>query len=87
MPGLLGSAGGGIDYVVEVGGPGTLAQSIQAVYFGGEVALVGVLAMQGEVNPMPLTPATRTTGDASLVLHTQCVISSGVSHNWGFLRW
>ncbi|MBV8742625.1 MAG: NAD(P)-dependent alcohol dehydrogenase [Sinobacteraceae bacterium] len=47
-------AGGGIDHVVEVGGLGTLAQSIQAVGFGGEVALIGVLAMHGEVNPMPL---------------------------------
>jgi NADPH:quinone reductase-like Zn-dependent oxidoreductase len=51
---VAGLAGGGIDHVVEVGGLGTLAQSIQAVGFGGEVALIGVLAMQGEVNPMPL---------------------------------
>jgi NADPH:quinone reductase-like Zn-dependent oxidoreductase len=47
-------AGGGVDHVVEVGGLGTLAQSIQAVGFGGEVALIGVLSMQGEASPMPL---------------------------------
>jgi NADPH:quinone reductase-like Zn-dependent oxidoreductase len=47
-------AGGGIDHVVEVGGLGTLAQSIQAVGFGGEIALIGVLTMQGEANPMAL---------------------------------
>src|SRR5215469_2637090 len=47
-------AGGGIDHVVEVGGLGTLAQSIQAVGFGGEIALIGVLTMKGEANPMPL---------------------------------
>lgn len=47
-------AGGGVDHVVEVGGPGTLAQSLQAVGFGGEVALIGVLSMQGDTNPMPL---------------------------------
>ena len=47
-------AGGGIDHVVEVGGLGTLAQSIQAVGFGGEIALIGVLTLQGEANPMPL---------------------------------
>jgi len=47
-------AGGAIDHVVEVGGLGTLAQSIQAVGFGGEIALIGVLTMQGEANPMPL---------------------------------
>ena len=47
-------AGGGVDHVVEVGGLGTLAQSIQAVGFGGEIALIGVLTMQGEANPTPL---------------------------------
>ena len=47
-------AGGGIDHVVEVGGLGTLGQSIRAVGFGGEIALIGVLSMQGDANPMPL---------------------------------
>lgn len=47
-------AGGAIHHVVEVGGLGTLAQSLQAVGFGGEIALIGVLSMQGEGNPMAL---------------------------------
>jgi len=47
-------AGSGINHVVEVGGVGTLAQSIQAVGFGGEIALIGVLSRQGDTNPMPL---------------------------------
>jgi NADPH:quinone reductase-like Zn-dependent oxidoreductase len=47
-------AGGTIHHVVEVGGLGTLGQSLQAVGFGGEVALIGVLSMQGESNPMAL---------------------------------
>jgi NADPH:quinone reductase-like Zn-dependent oxidoreductase len=47
-------AGGVIDHVVEVGGLGTLAQSMQAVGFGGEIALIGVLSMHGDTNPMPL---------------------------------
>jgi NADPH:quinone reductase-like Zn-dependent oxidoreductase len=46
--------GGGVNHVVEVGGPGTLAQSLQAVGFGGEIALIGVLSMQGDTNPMSL---------------------------------
>ena len=33
----------GVDYVVEVGGPGTLAQSIEAVRVGGHISLIGVL--------------------------------------------
>src|SRR5262249_27551148 len=47
-------AGGGIDHVVEVGGLGTLAQSIAAVGLGGEIALIGVLTNQGEANPRAL---------------------------------
>lgn len=45
------SGGKGIDHVVEVGGAGTLAQSIQAVGFGGEIALIGVLTREGETSP------------------------------------
>jgi NADPH:quinone reductase-like Zn-dependent oxidoreductase len=47
-------AGGAIHHVVEVGGLGTLAQSMQAIGFGGEIALIGVLSRQGDTNPMPL---------------------------------
>ena len=36
------TGGRGVDHVVEVGGPGTLAQSIAAVRVGGRVALIGV---------------------------------------------
>ncbi len=35
--------GRGADHVVEVGGPGTLAQSARAVRVGGHIALIGVL--------------------------------------------
>jgi NADPH:quinone reductase-like Zn-dependent oxidoreductase len=44
-------AGGGVDHVVEVGGTGTLAQSMAAVGFGGEIALIGVLARGGDTSP------------------------------------
>lgn len=47
-------SGGGVDHVVEVGGAGTLAQSCQAVGFGGEVALIGVLAREGQGGPHAL---------------------------------
>jgi NADPH:quinone reductase-like Zn-dependent oxidoreductase len=48
------TGGVGVDQVVEVGGAGTLARSIKAVRMGGYIALIGVLAGLGEVNPMPL---------------------------------
>jgi len=42
---------GGIDHVVEVGGIGTLDQSIAAAGFNGEIALIGVLTHEGTPNP------------------------------------
>src|SRR3990167_1255688 len=44
-------AGGGVDKVVEAGGAGTLKQSIAAVGFAGEIALIGVLTREGDTNP------------------------------------
>ncbi len=35
--------GRGVDHVIEVGGPGTLMQSIEACRVGGHIALIGVL--------------------------------------------
>lgn len=35
--------GRGVDHVIEVGGPGTLPQSIEAVKVGGHISLIGVL--------------------------------------------
>ncbi|MEH2567050.1 zinc-dependent alcohol dehydrogenase family protein [Bradyrhizobium sp. AZCC 2289] len=37
------ATGQGVDAVVEVGGPGTLSQSIQACRIGGHISLIGVL--------------------------------------------
>ncbi len=37
------TGGRGVDHVVEVGGPGTLAQSITAARVGGHISLIGVL--------------------------------------------
>jgi len=37
-------AGDGVDHVVEVGGAGTLAESLRAVRMGGTIHLIGVLA-------------------------------------------
>ncbi|MGC8536697.1 MAG: zinc-dependent alcohol dehydrogenase family protein [Rhizomicrobium sp.] len=42
--------GRGVDHVVEIGGAGTLGQSIQACRNGGHISLIGVLAgFQGDV--------------------------------------
>lgn len=42
--------GQGVDHIVEVGGPGTLPQSIEAVRIGGHISLIGVLTgRQGDI--------------------------------------
>ncbi len=44
------TGGRGVDHVIEVGGPGTLPQSIEACRIGGHIALIGVLTgASGEV--------------------------------------
>jgi NADPH:quinone reductase-like Zn-dependent oxidoreductase len=44
--------GGGVDHVVEVGGPGTLARSLRAIRVGGKITMIGVLSGAAEINPM-----------------------------------
>ncbi len=49
----------GVDYVIEVGGAGTLGKSMRAVRMGGTIALIGVLTGNtGEVNPTLLLVKT-----------------------------
>jgi NADPH:quinone reductase-like Zn-dependent oxidoreductase len=47
-------SGGGVDHVVEVGGPATFARSLRAVRVGGKVSMIGVLAGAAEINPMAI---------------------------------
>ena len=47
--------GVGVDHIVEVGGWGTLARSMNAVRVGGRISLIGLLTgAEGAVNPMPI---------------------------------
>ncbi len=49
------TGGVGVDYVVEVGGAGTLAQSMKVIKPGGQISLIGVLTGgAGQVNPLPI---------------------------------
>jgi NADPH:quinone reductase-like Zn-dependent oxidoreductase len=47
-------AGEGIDHIVEVGGQGTLPQSLRAIRAGGTISLIGVLS--GGTMDLPLGP-------------------------------
>ncbi len=48
-------SGGGVDHVVEVGGAGTLAQSLAAVRVGGTISVIGVLSgVATELSVIPL---------------------------------
>ncbi len=39
---------------MEVGGAGTLAESLRAVRMGGRISLIGVLSGAGQVDPTPI---------------------------------
>src|SRR5262245_7173659 len=45
----------GVDHIIEVSGPGTLARSMNAVRVGGRISLIGLLTgADATVNPMPI---------------------------------
>ncbi|MBH24951.1 MAG: NAD(P)-dependent alcohol dehydrogenase [Myxococcales bacterium] len=48
------TGGRGVDLVVEVGGTGTLEQSLKAVRVGGTIAMIGILS--GALAPLLITP-------------------------------
>jgi NADPH:quinone reductase-like Zn-dependent oxidoreductase len=49
------TGGIGVDHIVEVGGPGTLARSMNAVRIGGRISFIGLLTgTDVTVSPMPI---------------------------------
>lgn len=47
--------GRGVDHVVEVGGAGTLQESLRAIAFGGTISVIGVLSgVASELNVIPI---------------------------------
>lgn len=47
--------GKGVDHIVEVGGAGTLEQSLKAARVGGEISVIGVLSgISSEINIIPI---------------------------------
>ncbi len=53
----------GVDHVVEVGGGGTLGESLRCVRHGGHVAMIGILSGTAGANPVPiLMKAIRVQG-------------------------
>ncbi len=49
------TGGHGADFIMEVGGGGTIQQSLRAVRIGGHIAIIGVVAGMGEgLNPAAL---------------------------------
>lgn len=48
------TGGRGVDHIVEVGGAGTLQQSLRAISVGGEISVIGVLS--GASEPLNIVP-------------------------------
>jgi NADPH:quinone reductase-like Zn-dependent oxidoreductase len=79
------TGGRGVDKVVEVGGPGTIAQSLKAVAPGGEIASIGFLSTENpgiDFFALKLSSATFrniTVGDrAGLIELVRAVEGAGV---------
>ena len=62
------TAGRGVDCVVEIGGPGTIAMSLKALAVGGHVSLIGAsLSSSGTgLDPLLLTGRGITVGSISV---------------------
>ncbi|MDF2785051.1 MAG: NADPH:quinone oxidoreductase [Pantoea eucrina] len=61
--------GVGADVVIELGGPGTMAESIKAVRIGGHIALIGVLTGHEGVIPTSLLMAKQARIQGLIVGH------------------
>ncbi len=49
------TGGVGADFIMEVGGQGTIEQSLKAIRIGGHIAIIGVVAQGGSgINPAVL---------------------------------
>ncbi|KAI0350994.1 NAD-P-binding protein [Trametes cingulata] len=46
--------GRGVDYVIEVGGSGTIMKSVNCVRYGGTVSLIGFVTGRGDVSELPV---------------------------------
>jgi NADPH:quinone reductase-like Zn-dependent oxidoreductase len=60
--------GGGVDCVVEIGGPGTIAMSLSALAVGGHISLIGASLSPSEtgLDPLLLTGRGITLGSISV---------------------
>jgi NADPH:quinone reductase-like Zn-dependent oxidoreductase len=56
------TGGRGADFIMEVGGGGTIQESMRAVRIGGHIAIIGVVAGAGD----PFNPATLIGNNAKL---------------------
>jgi len=63
------TGGAGADIIIELGGPGTMAQSIRAVRVGGHIALIGVLTGREGVIPTSLLMAKQARIQGLIVGH------------------
>jgi NADPH:quinone reductase-like Zn-dependent oxidoreductase len=49
------NGGRGVDHVIEVGGPDSFLQSLQAIRIGGQINMVGYLGSKhGAINPLEI---------------------------------
>ncbi|WP_295720502.1 NAD(P)-dependent alcohol dehydrogenase [uncultured Halovibrio sp.] len=75
--------GHGVDHILEVGGPGTFAQSLSALAVGGQINVIGYLGgKQGQINPLQILQAhARVRGIAAGPTSTLEHLCNAIEHN------
>ncbi|KAL6303932.1 NAD-P-binding protein [Sparassis latifolia] len=53
------TGGKGVKYIIEVGGAGTLMQSVRSIAYGGWICVIGFVAGGGDVSQLPTAVLTR----------------------------
>ena len=57
------TGGKGVDFVLDVGGPGTIEQSLRGLRYGGFVSVAGILTAAKEIDIVPAILYGAKTGE------------------------
>ncbi|KAH8431485.1 zinc-dependent alcohol dehydrogenase family protein [Aspergillus melleus] len=71
--------GKGVDYILEIGGLGTIEQSIKAITPGGNISVIGYLAGSDKVVDVPLQALLKTCVVRGVLVGPKCLLEELVT--------
>lgn len=71
--------GKGVDYILEIGGLGTIEQSIKAIAPGGNISVIGYLAGCEKVVDVPLQALLKTCVVRGVLVGAKCLLEELVT--------